>query len=73
MTHELRGPGRFSITYVSRGAWNEGRHTKRLTLDESEGWEEAKEKLWRKYHFNAIHPYRPTMELHRWVRMEPKP
>lgn len=66
---DLQGPGRFSLTYVATGSWGPGRYTKRLVLGEGEGWEEAKEKLWRQYHMDPLRPYRPTFELHRWKRM----
>lgn len=69
MANDLQGPGRFSVTYVAHGAWAPTRHTRRITLDEGQGWEDAQYLLWQKHHLDPLHPYRPTFELHRWQRM----
>lgn len=70
MANDLQGPGRFSVTYVAKGAWGPPtRCTRRITLVEGQDWEAAKDILWRKHHLDPLHPYRPAFELHRWVRM----
>lgn len=72
MDNDLRGPGRFSVTYVSHGGWDPGRHTRRITLTKGQDWNAAVDLLWKKFHLDPLHPYRPTFELHRWTRMENK-